>query len=215
MMKSLKVKRWVAGLCAAAMLAGVPAMVGYATETTLNNSDTNRTGNTEVKAEVVANDNEPTYEIVIPQTVDFGQIQQPTTDADAYASTTITVRCTRAENLESGNVVAVLVKDGTAQDEKSPFKLTNSMGNELQYEMLTDAGESIQRNTWFPNGYLYASFTGGGQSSEKTLRLNKAQLYGKDLTTWGSQYSGTLEFTTRIASVNDVQSMEGGTPVAW
>lgn len=211
-MKARNFKRWVAGFCAAAMLAGVPAMVGYASGiSTL--TDTQQTGETSVTAEVVQNDNQPTYAIVIPDTVDFGQIQQPTTSETAYVSTTITVQCERAENLASGQAVSVLVRDNTATYERDPFKLANNMGGELQYEMIDEAGRSIQNNAWFDNGFPYAAFTGGGQDEVMTLRLNKAQLYGKDLTTWGGQYSGTLTFTTRIASITNVQSMEGGEPV--
>lgn len=212
-MKARNFKRWVAGLCATAMLAGAPAMVGYATETDLNNVNT--TGETTVKAEVVENDNQPTYTIVIPDTVEFGQIQLPTTAADAYVTTSITVKCTNVSNLGSEQAISVLVKDSDAYNADSSFLLKNNPNTdcELVYEMLNEAGQSIQNTTWYTDGFLYAAFTSAGQSKLMTLRLNKAQLYGKDLATWGGEYTGTLNFTTKIGSITDVQSMEEGIPV--
>lgn len=204
-MDNAKLKRWMAGICAAGFVAGMSAMAAFAdeaTETTL--MEMSNAGDTTVKAEVVENTNNPTYEIAIPKTVNFGQIQQPTTEKDSYVSTPITVKCTKAENLESGQTVAVLVKDGTAQDEKSPFVLTNNKGGELQYEMFDSTDTEIHKTTWYPNGFLFASFTGGGQTSTDTLKLNVAQLYGKDLAQWGGEYTGTLHFYTRIAGIGDV-----------
>lgn len=210
-MKARNFKRWVAGFCATAMLAGAPAMVGYATDIELTRDNT--TGETTVKATVVENDNQPTYTIMIPDTVEFGQIQLPTTAADAYVTTSITVKCTNVSNLGSEQAISVLVKDSKVGGPNSQFLLNNSTGGELVYEMLNEAGQSIQNTTWYSDGFLYAAFTSAGQSKPMTLRLNKAQLYGKDLATWGGEYTGTLNFTTKIGSITDVQSMEEGIPV--
>ena len=212
-MKARNFKRWVAGLCATAMLAGAPAMVGYATDNELTRENT--TGETTVKATVVENDNQPTYTITIPDTVEFGQIQQPTTAADAYVTTSITVKCTNVSNLGSEQAISVLVKDSDAYNADSSFLLKNNTNTdcELVYEMLNEAGQSIQNTTWYADGFLYAAFTSAGQSKPMTLRLNKAQLYGKDFATWGGEYTGTLNFTTKIGSITNVQSMEEGIPV--
>ena len=210
-MKARNFKRWVAGFCATAMLAGAPAMVGYATDIELTRENT--TGETTVKATVVENDNQPTYTIMIPDTVEFGQIQLPTTAADAYVTTSITVKCTNVSNLGSEQAISVLVKDSKVGGPNSQFLLNNSTGGELAYEMLNEAGQSILNTTWYSDGFLYAAFTSAGQSKPMTLRLNKAQLYGKDLATWGGEYTGTLNFTTKIGSITDVQSMEEGIPV--
>lgn len=206
-MNNVKFRRFMAGMCVAAACVtgmGVSPVTALADDTTLNDYDATRSGDTEVKAEVVENDNNPTYEIVIPKTVDFGKIQQPTTEVDNYALTEITVKCAKAENLGSAQVVAVLVKDATAQDEKSPFKLMNNTGGELQYEMYDATNTEIHKTTWYPNGFLFSSFTGANQVATDTLRLNRAQLYGKDLAQWGGAYTGTLHFYTRIAGIGDV-----------
>ena len=210
-MKARNFKRWVAGFCATAMLAGAPAMVGYANETVLSGEHT--TGETTVKATVVENENQPIYAIAIPDTVNFGQIQKPTTAASAYATTAITVTCTNVSNLGSEQAISVLVKDSKANGSDSQFLLNNGTGGELAYEMLNEAGQSIQYTTWYSDGFLYAAFTSAGQSKPMTLRLDKAQLYGKDLSEYGGEYTGTLNFTTKIGSITDVQSMEEGIPV--
>lgn len=207
-MNNTKFRKFMAGMCMAAVcVAGIAVspVTAFADETTETTLDaTNKEGNTEVTAEVVADSSNPTYEIVIPKKVDFGKIQQPTTEKDNYVSTDITVKCKKAEGLESAQAVAVLVKDVTAQDEKSPFVLKNNAGGELQYEMIDSTGTEIHNTTWYPNGFLFSSFTGGGQVSTDTLRLNRAQLYGKDLAQWGGAYTGTLHFYTRIAGIGDV-----------
>ncbi len=213
-MKARNFKRWVAGLCATAMLAGAPAMVGYATGTMLDNEM--KTGNTTVTATVVENDNQPTYTITIPDTVDFGQIKWPTTAATAYANTTITVECRSVSNLASDQVISVLVKDGNATGHDSSFLLTSTEhpGSTLRYEMLDGSNQSIETATWYNNGgFLYATFNSAGQTKTMTLSLDKSQLHGKDLADWGGAYSGTLNFTTKVGSVSSVQSMEEGTPV--
>lgn len=44
-------------------------------------------------------------------------------------------------------------------------------------------------------------FTGAGQEATDQLRLNRNQLYNKDLSVWGGQYTGTLNFYTKIVDV--------------
>lgn len=212
-MKARNFKRWVAGLCATAMLAGAPAMVGYATETGLNNEM--KTGNTTVTATVVENDNQPTYEITIPDTVDFGQIQLPTTAATAYATTKITVECMGVSGLASGQTISVLVRDSNAHSGSDSFQLINNEHKDsmLAYEMRNDAGVSIQQTSWYDDGYVYTTFNSAGQSKSMDLRLDKSQLYNHDFFDWGGAYTGTLIFTTKVGDITDVQSMEEGTQV--
>ena len=210
-MKNVKFRKFIAGMCVAAMCTTVmkvsPAVAFAAadadTETALTNTSLN--GDTAVEVEVVKNGNDPTYEVVIPKKVDFGQIQQPTKDGENYVATTITVRCEKAENLEEGTGVAVLVKDSTAANENDLFKLKNAINNELEYKIFNSEEKSVGDSNWFTNGYIFGVFTGGGQQATGTLRLDRSQLYDKDLTTWGGKYTGTLNFHTRIAGIKDVQ----------
>lgn len=200
-------KRWVAGLCAATMLAGVPAMVGYATNNTL--TDSNPGGQTEVTAEVTAPAT-VSYIIAIPDKIDFGQIQQPSTGATSPVSKTFTVSCVTADGLASGQGIAVMVKDETAATQDDPFVLVNDNigSNQLFYQLFNSQGMDITSATWYTNGFLFATFSGAGQESNGTLTLDRAQLYNRD-TTWQGRYTGKLNFYTSVASVS-AQSMDGG-----
>ena len=68
----------------------------------------------------------------------------------------------------------------------------------LNYEIMNN-GESIQNGTWYSNGFLFNLFTGAGQEATDKLRLNRNQLYNKDLSVWGGQYTGCLLYTSDAA----------------
>lgn len=70
----------------------------------------------------------------------------------------------------------------------------------LTYEIMNNDA-SIQNGTWYSNGFLFNLFTGAGQEATDQLRLNRNQLYNKDLSVWGGQYTGTLNFYTKIVDV--------------
>ena len=72
----------------------------------------------------------------------------------------------------------------------------------LNYEIMNNNDESIQNGTWYSNGFLFNLFTGAGQEATDKLRLNRNQLYNKDLSVWGGQYTGTLNFYTKIVDVH-------------
>lgn len=88
----------VAGFMATTMMVSVMSTGVFAAE--LNpDSESNKAGNTQVTATVDENLNKASYVIQIPDTVDFGKIQQPETEGDAYSYKDITVSCIKAENL--------------------------------------------------------------------------------------------------------------------
>lgn len=192
----------VAGFMAATMMVSVMSTGVFAKDLDPS-SETQRTGDTTVTATVEENSNKADYIISIPETVDFGKIQQPETEGNAYSYKDITVSCIKAENLEAGTGIAVLVKDTTATGNTDPFLLTHNTNKDcaLTYEiMYNDA--SIQNGTWYANGFLFNLFTGADQSATDKLRLNRNQLYDKDLSVWGGQYTGTLNFYTKIVDVH-------------
>lgn len=210
-------KRWVAGLCAATMLAGVPAMVGYAEQTGSKELDDTNPGNETSVTINVAEAAPVTYVVQIPETVDFGTIQQPNSSETSYLTQPITVTCTNLTGLASGQTLAVLVKDKYATDRSDPFKLTKDSNPDvvMTYSMFNTEGNNIQDLVWYSNGFLFGAFTAAGQSVENELKLDVSQLYGKDLTVWGGEYSGTLNFRTSITSIGNVNpmSMTEGEPV--
>ena len=192
----------VAGFMAATMMVSVMS-TGVFAKNLDPSSETQRTGDTTVTATVEENSNKADYIISIPETVDFGKIQQPETEGNAYSYKDITVECVKAENLEAGTGIAVLVKDATATGNTDPFLLTHNTNKDcaLTYEiMYNDA--SIQNGTWYDNGFLFNVFMKAGQSATDQLRLNRNQLYNKDLSTWGGAYTGTLNFYTRVRNVS-------------
>ena len=194
-------KKLVAGFMAATMRASVMSTGVFAKD--LDPSDENKkAGDTQVTATVGENENKASYVIQIPDTVDFGKIQQPETEGNAYSYKDITVSCIKADNLGAGNGIAVLVKDATAIESSNPFSLTHNTNSDcvLTYEIMNNDA-SIQNETWFANGFLFNLFTGAGQEATDQLRLNRSQLYNKDLSVWGGQYTGTLNFYTKIVDI--------------
>lgn len=192
----------VAGFMAATMMVSGMSTGVFAKE--LNpDSETNKAGDTQVTATVEENENKADYIISIPETVDFGKIQQPETEGNAYSYKDITVSCIKADNLGAGNGIAVLVKDASAAESSDPFRLTHNTNSDcvLNYEIM-NKDESIQNGTWYSNGFLFNLFTGAGQEATDQLRLNRNQLYNRDLSIWGGQYTGTLNFYTKIVDVH-------------
>ena len=193
----------VAGFMAAMMMVSVMSTGVFAKD--LDPSDENKkAGDTQVTATVEENENKASYVIQIPDMVDFGKIQQPETEGDAYSYKDIKVSCITADNLAAGTAIAVLVKDATAAESSDPFCLTHNTHSDcvLNYEIMNYNDESIQNGTWYANGFLFNLFTGAGQEATDKLRLNRNQLYNKDLSVWGGQYTGTLNFYTKIVDVH-------------
>lgn len=207
-MKNVKVKRWLTGLFAAAVVAVTPvyALAAEGDEKDLDN--VTPSGETSVTASVDGESpTAPSYVIAIPSKVDFGTIKQPAAEANSYVTRDITVRSVTITNLPTGSAVAVLVKDSAATQQTDPFKLVkdNNDGIYLTYQILNPSGNSIQDEQWYTNGFLFNAFTASDQTATNTLRLNQKQLYGKDLATYAGSYTGTLNFFTRVADINDVQ----------
>ena len=195
-------KKLVAGFMAATMMVSVMSTGVFAKDLDPS-SETQRTGDTTVTATVEENSNKADYIISIPETVDFGKIQQPETEGNAYSYKDIKVSCITADNLAAGTAIAVLVKDASATESSDPFSLTHNTNSDcvLNYEIMNNDA-SIQNGTWYANGFLFNTFTGAGQEATDQLRLNRNQLYNKNLSVWGGQYTGTLNFYTKIVDVH-------------
>lgn len=75
-------------------------------------NDDERTGNTEVKARIEAGEpGEVNYIITIPDSVDFGTLQQPETDTDSNKYIKTEVTATKISNFSRNQFVEVHVKD--------------------------------------------------------------------------------------------------------
>ena len=202
-MKNVMFKRLMAGLCAATLtatpvLAAEPA--GTKNLTNITAGDT-----TSVEANVTGADI-VSYVIQIPEKVDFGTIQQPNASGIEYIETSLTVSCESLEGLKSAQSLAVLVKDSEAVENSDPFKLKNVRDSDavMTYTIVNQEGNNIQDLRWYENGFLFNAFTSAGQTATDILKLDRGQLYGKDLDKWGGRYTGTLNFYSKIASISDV-----------
>ena len=143
-------KKLIAGFMAATMMVSVMTTGVFAKD--LDPTDeTQRSGDTTVTATVEENPNKADYIIRIPETVDFGKIQQPETEGDAYSYKDITVECVKAENLEAGTEIAVLVKDATANGNTENEQENHSEEEEhLQDKRTTNAktGDESKATMW-------------------------------------------------------------------
>lgn len=203
-MKNLNFKKLMAGLCAVTMLTATPVLAAQQTGTKeLTNNHLGDT--TSVEAEVVGADT-VTYVIQIPEKVDFGRIQQPNSSGTDYVDASLTVKCTQLDGLKSAQSLAVLVKDSEAVESTDPFKLKKEDNEDvvMTYSIVNNEANNIQDLHWYENGFLFNAFTAAGQEATDTLRLDRGQLYGKDLSVWGGKYSGTLHFYSKIAGIKDV-----------
>lgn len=199
-MKNGKMKKYMTGLCTAAILAAMPVLTVHAAEQKLN--DATPAGNTDVTA-TVTSPGTVSYIISIPDKVDFGTIQQPNTDENALVEQTFTVACEDANGLQAAQAIAVMVKDETAGTSLDPFVLSNEAhaDSKMTYQMINPVGDDIATATWYANGFIFNTFTGAGQSATGKLVLNRNQLYNKGSEYQGA-YSGKLNFYTKIANVH-------------
>ena len=202
-MRNMKFKRVFAGVCLVAMVVATPVMAEQnGTKELINNHDAD---STKVKANIIAAD-EVIYVIRIPEEVDFGELKQPNSPGVSYATEQITVECTALEGLQSGQALSVLIKDSEAQYGTDPFKLkkVNNADAVLTYSVINSEGNNVQDLIWYTNGFLFGTYTAANQTATNTLRIDCGQLYGKDLTVYGGDYEGTLNFHSTITSISDV-----------
>lgn len=160
-----------------------------------------------------------TYTIAIPDTIDFGTLSQPSDDKDShFKDVGFEVTATEINNLQQGNVVAVLMKDGEASEADMGFRISGqdnvNSKKSLYYDVYAYSSENISTNEpinndsshVYPNGYLLTVFRNSdkGTPFNGTLRLDQNQLYMQNLTQWAGNYKGTIHFFSTIASPKNV-----------
>lgn len=173
-------------------------------------NDDERTGNTEVKARIEAGEpGEVNYIITIPDSVDFGTLQQPETDTDSNKYIKTEVTATKISNFSRNQFVEVHVKDSastddqfyiTQKDSESPFKIKYDIYDKEVND--GNIGENTPLGETSPGtfGYHICSFGAGseGQTQDMTLVLNQKAIYGQDLSKIAGDYSGTMVFHSAI-----------------
>lgn len=170
-------------------------------------SNTEPAGNTEVTANV-SNNGDVAYLISIPDKVNFGALQQPRDNTTEHPATrNYTVEAVQINGLDTTTSrVAVLLKDPARS---GGFQITGqstaNSGKILEYSIHNQTGANITEGKQFTNGYLLVAFESAGQSVSGQLKLDQNQLYGKELDDWAGSYMGTINFYSRVASLEDVQ----------
>lgn len=157
----------------------------------------------------------PTYVIRIPSVIDFGLLKAPATDTNSFKDIPFAVELVSISGVERGSAVCVLVRDGKTppglQRPTSDFTL-NKANLELVYSVFNgsadpDSGTNLfERGRWYENGYLFGLFDHNeipGSSLPGALRLNQRALFGKDLSEYSGNYSGTMHFYSKIGNRDD------------
>ena len=205
----MKAKRLISLAIAALLL--VMTAVSASAEIALTDQEPG--GDTEVKAHISGGNppGEVSYTIMIPDAVDFGELKQPTENVDDYKDAAYTVKATKIDGLDpTTQQVSVYVRDQNATaSSNQDFKITNKSDSSVSFIYEVYRSESINpANLISGNGYvgtvgyfLYG-FTEQGQALTGTLRLNQAQLYGRNITDLIGEYSGYMVFYSAVESQN-------------
>ncbi len=193
-----KIKKTGISVCLAAALVFGALPVGAQDLTEVNPS-----GDMTVTANVANGD--VAYLVSIPETIDLGRLTPPADNASAHLKEVeYTVSAKEITGLQKGSRVVVLMKDASGG---RGFQLTGrdtaNAGKTLSYSVFNGAGADISAQNRYANGYLLTGFEKAEESVTGTLKLDQNQLYGVDLSSWAGNYQGTINFFSRIASLDD------------
>ena len=172
-------------------------------------TDQNPSGDTEVRAHISgATPGDVTYEITIPDVVDFQELQQK----DEYKLVDFTVELTKVSGLDQDTQhIAVSVRDKKASvNGNQEFWISNKNDDSKSFsynvydkpsDQVTDATVEINRgNMTSVAGYPFATFTTVGESVDGSLRLDQSQLLGYDLSDIVGDYSGYMVFYSTVVT---------------
>lgn len=207
----MKARKILSLLIAGAFCASAVVSVSAAQPIELTNESPS--GSTDVTARIEGSaPGEVSYIITIPDSVDFGTLTQPETDADSYRYSGFEVVATEI-NIEQGQWVSVSVNgDATKEDQ---FMITQQAEVadpfEINYDIYTGEinDSNLAENAAVNDdpepgtyGYHFTSFGASAQGStqEGTLVLNQRALYGQNLDTIAGDYSGTMTFYSAIVN---------------
>ena len=202
----MKAKKIVTLALAAAMISAASVSVAAGTLT-----DQSPNGQTEVKGVIsgVPTPGDVTYEITIPDVVDFGELTSTNTPDDLYNDRSYTVKLDKVTGLEDGKVIQVYVRDENATvDNDQEFYLTNK-GNEsvkFTYDVydvesadITVATQAVNSvNMQYSAGYELKAFKTEGETVNGTLRFDPAQLESYELAEIVGEYNGYMVFFSSV-----------------
>ena len=130
----------------------------------------------------------PTYSVVIPSTIDVGELRQTNeTDPNRHSLTKFTVEVNNVSNLFGEKEIQVSVKSG---DESGIFCLKDNNGIILPFELFAD--EDAQAP--IASGDTFAIFTQNG-SVDAWIRIDQSKISQSGI------YNGVLIFSYSVADV--------------
>lgn len=199
----MKAKKLVTLTLAAAMVAASSVSV-FAAELT----DTDSTGQTEVKAHISGNAGNVSYIITIPDVIDFGELTQPEDNStDHFKDVNYEVKATKIVGLDDQTQnINVYVRDQNASvGGVDDFFITNKNNANLSFEYSVfntpdPTNNSALNDTNMPQavGYHLHSFDTEGDTMTGVLRFNQNNIYGYDITQIAGDYSGYMVFFSTI-----------------
>lgn len=153
----------------------------------------------------------PQYIISVPSKIDFGTLRKPQTSAPNTIEIPFQIKAELIDNLSSGSVVAVLMKDAVLAGTGSAFTVkgqdTVNSDKALDYSVTITADDGndvdVSSRMQFANGYPVYGFTSTGQVKNGMAILDQAQLYNKSLSEYAGSYKGNIHFYSTIAAPTD------------
>ena len=131
----------------------------------------------------------PTYSIVIPATIDVGELRQAdANDPNRYNMTSFTVEAKNVSNLFGEKEIQVSVKSG---DINGIFALQDGNGGVLPFELFAE--ENAQ--TPIRSGDVFVKFT-GNDSVETWIRIDQSKISQSGI------YNGVLIFSYTIEDID-------------
>ena len=130
----------------------------------------------------------PTYSVVIPSTIDVGELRQTNeTDPNRHSLTKFTVEVNNVSNLFGEKEIQVSVKSG---DQSGIFCLKDNNGIVLPFELFADEGAQAP----IASGDTFAIFTQNG-SADAWIRIDQSKISQSGI------YNGVLIFSYSVADV--------------
>lgn len=128
----------------------------------------------------------PTYSVVIPSTIDVGELRQTNeTDPNRHSLTKFTVEVNNVSNLFGEKEIQVSVKSG---DQSGIFCLKDNNGIILPFELFADEGAQAP----IASGDTFAIFTQNG-SVDAWIRIDQSKISQSGI------YNGVLIFSYSVA----------------
>ena len=198
-----------AAIALAAAVATASSFSAYAVQEL---TETNQSGQTEVKAKIQGSvPAGVSYIIEIPDVIDFGTLTYPENNENSYVLQDFTITAREINGLTGSQMVAVSVKNENADTNvNTHFYITNKSNSSIKftYDVFDSDAANIQAapNTQAINagqmptaGYSLCNFTTSGEEFRGSIRINQNQLRNySSVAEIVGDYNGHMVFSSMI-----------------